>query len=220
MKKQTSLLLFILLASIIYSCKKDKVAEPLNNGTTTATFANYSKLEIGNYWIYERYTIDTAGTIASLGVYDSCFVEKDTLIHGDTFLKVYRPNPYVSSYGYVFLRDSLHYIVNDFGSILFSSQDFSTEFNSSYIFGSGDTIAKTVTKMADKDVVINTPAGAFSTSSYQKAYYMYPSWSFAGNPRTYNTRYAENIGIVNEILALYVSSPLNYERRLIRYHVK
>ena len=47
---------------------------------------------------------------------------------------------------------------------IFSSQDFSSIFETKYITGSpSDTICKVITQMADKNMTISTPAGTFNS---------------------------------------------------------
>lgn len=95
------------------SCKK-KDAAPV--------YPDYTQLKVGNYWIYERFLIDTAGNESPYSntgpTYDSCFVEKDTVMSGKTYFKLWRTNaigiPYCS-----FLRDSLSYTIDQYGLIVF-----------------------------------------------------------------------------------------------------
>lgn len=218
MKQKAILLSVILISTIIYSCQKDN--DPATP-TPVTTYPGYSCLKSGNYWIYEQYDIDSLGNAISNNKYDSCYIEKDTIINNKTYLKMIRPKPYQPGQQDIsFLKDSLHYIVNASGKILFSSQDFSSGFESVHIMaGAGDTICLMTRKMADKDLSVTTPAGTFTTSDARETYSMYPNWSTAGNIRIIHKRYAENIGIVTETLPFFVASPKYIERRLVRYHL-
>lgn len=210
-----------LISTLIYSCKKDdKTIEPSPANPTT-TYGNFSQLKVGNYWVYERFNVDSNGTSTTQNVFDSCYVEKDTNINNNTYFKIVKPHPYLSNQKEImFLRDSSHYTVNSNGKIIFSPQDFSTIFESQYYIATpGDTLCQMIKKMADKDMAVSTPAGSYLTSNSKETYYMYPNWSGAGNPRYKHTRYAENIGIVIETLPLFASNPNSTERRLIRYHL-
>jgi hypothetical protein len=216
--KNVAIFLSVLVLSImIYSCKKEKNAE-------STTYPNYVRFNAGSYWIYRQFVVDSSGNATPTNYYDSCFVEKDTLINGQTFFKYYRPVPYNTPYesGYMYLRDSLHYIVGPNGFILFSSQDFQTIFDSHYYIipdSPNDTMCHVITKMEDKNVPVSTPAGTFITSDYRKTYTMYPKWAIAGNPRYIHTRYAVNIGIVTETFPFFTADPNYIERRLLRYHI-
>jgi len=205
------------MTAVIYSCKKDKEKEPED---PSITYPNFSKLKTGNYWIYEQYDIDASGNATSLNTFDSCYVEKDTVINNQTYMKVVRPDPISQNQVQIsFQKDSLHYIVNHYGQILFSSQDFSTIFESYYLMaGPNDTLCHYTRKMADKDLPVTTPAGTFITSGVKNTYRFY-NMVAGGNPRNMSTRYAVNIGIVTEALSFTPADPGYTERRLVRYHI-
>jgi hypothetical protein len=209
---------FVLMTAIIYSCKKD--TEPATTSETT-TYPNYSQLKSGNYWVYQQFDIDENGTATPKNIFDSCYVEKDTTINGKTYFKIVKPKPYSSGeFDISFQRDSLHYIVNSNGKIMFSSQDFSSIFDLYYIIASqSDTICKTTRQMADKNLTVTTPAGIFSTSNSKETFFMYPNWISGGNQRYMHTKYAENIGIITETLPIFAHDPRSVERRLVRYHI-
>ena len=102
------LLTLALVSTAIYSCKKKKTDPP-----PATVYANYAQLKVGNYWVYEQFEIDLAGNAASKNIFDSCYVEKDTMINAKSYFKVVKPNQNsISQKDILFLRDSLHYIVN------------------------------------------------------------------------------------------------------------
>lgn len=205
---------------MIYSCQKETDNSPITPVSET-TYPDYSCLKVGNYWIYEQYDIDSLGNAVTKNVFDSCYIEKDTIINNQTYLKMVRPKPYQTNQQDIsFLKDSLHYIINAGGKILFSSEDFSSVFESVYmIAGPGDTICKMKKQMADKNLSVTTPAGTYTTSDARETYSMYPNWSIAGNKRIRHTRYAEKIGIVVETLPFFSTNPKYIERRLVRFHL-
>jgi len=208
------------LLIISYSCKKDKKEEP---APTPITYPNYSQLKVGNYWIYQLFNVDSLGNSTPTNDYDSCFIEKDTIINGYTYFKMLKPeNGNGPNYYTSFIRDSLHYLVNSKGQKLFSSIDSLSILDTyyfSYYYNVLDTVCKVVSKMTNRNNAVNTPAGTFITLNYNETYYMYPHYTSGGNPRYKNTRYAENIGIVIETLPFYTGYPIYVERRLVRYHL-
>ena len=208
----------LLISLVIFSCKKDKEIEPQLE--PPVVYDNYSQLKTGNYWIYEIFWKDTLGNLTSMGQFDSCYVEKDTVINDKLFFKMIRPEANSAPLSTFFWRDSLSYIVDSAGAIIFSSKDFSNVLYSRYIQASpGDTVCYYERVMTDNNSIITTPAGTFPTINSQEIYYMYPNWSFAGNPRYRNKRFAKDIGIIEETLHFFVSTPQYQERRLIRYNV-
>lgn len=219
MNKRTYFLSLLLLPTIISSCKKEKDPDPIVPGVT---YADYGQLKAGNYWIYEQFDLDTAGNATSKNIFDSCYIEKDTVINIMKYVKMVKPKPYTANQKDIsFLKDSLHYIVNSNGKILFSSEDFNTVFETRYFLaGPDDTVCQIINQMADKDLSVTIPAGTFTTSNAREVYHMYPAWSTAENPRNLHRRYAKDVGVVIETLPFFVSNPSYVERRLVRYHVQ
>ncbi|MBP6511704.1 MAG: hypothetical protein KA347_03420 [Bacteroidia bacterium] len=212
MKTISLILIGVVLTTSISSCKKDSTP-PTNS-------PNFTQLKVGNYWIYERFNIDSSGNATATGIIDSCYIEKDTSINNITYYKFIRPEVIGSFNNYNFVRDSSHYLVNQIGGILFSSQNFTDTFYHNFITANpGDTICEAFLKMADKNFMVSCPAGQFKTYSYKHTFLMYPNWDSQGNPRHIDTRYAENIGIVTETFPFFASSPNYTQRQLIRYKV-
>jgi hypothetical protein len=203
MKKINLLILVVLFLTT--ACKKK---------TTQVTYKNYGQLKVGNYWVYERYEIDTNGTATPLGIIDTCRIEKDTIINGKRYFKYVRPQfSGVNQISY--LRDSLHYIVNQTGRKVFSSENFNQVFRTSIT-----SDYELQEWMTDIDLNVTTPLGTYQTLNFQSIFNMIPPLQLNINPRFMNTRYAENIGIVTETLPLFYSNPISYERRLIDYHLE
>jgi hypothetical protein len=217
MSLKNAMFIGLAVTSLFCACKNDK--EEVTSPVPLPKQAKaYSNLKTGNYWIYQRFTVDTNGNAYPLQEFDSCYVEKDTLIGGKTYHKVFRPNPYFAEMSTSYLRDSLHYVVNQFGAILFSVLDFSSVFKTSYlVISDNDTIARIEDRMGDKNLVIAVPAGIFNTSSFNVVYNFYPKWSALRSVRKMQTRYAKNVGIVSEVLPFFLSNPNYTERRLVRY---
>lgn len=216
MKKACILLFTTVLLLSFVSCKDDDNNEEENQ------YPAYSQLKVGNYWVYEIYRIDSAGAETLLDVQDSCYVEKDTLINNTKYFKVVKSYPYSKDWVSVsYQRDSLHYIVNSKGEILFSSQDFTSIFKKDFLvtFEGGDTICEVIKKMNDMLFVVKSSTASYYAYSAVEMFNMYPGWDKAGNPRYRYYMYSENIGLVCETQPLFSADPNVYERRLIRYHV-
>jgi hypothetical protein len=215
--KKSVLVLITCIA--IYSCKKkDEATPPL--ATPAVVYADYSNLRTGNYWIYERFSLDTAlVTYTSLNIFDSSYVEKDTVINGNTYFKLMQINyPYNNEYAPVYLRDSLNYIVNISGDLQFASQNFIDTFYTHYIVqGFNDTICYIFSKMADDNLSITVPAGTFVTKNFKTTYLMYPNYSFGLTERPVNYRYTENVGLVEQTLPIYTFPAPYIVRRLKSY---
>ncbi|HOZ51457.1 MAG TPA: hypothetical protein PLU17_06340 [Chitinophagaceae bacterium] len=174
---------------------------------------------MGNYLIYQQFNFDAYGNVTPTSFYDSCYIEKDTIVNGKTYFKMFRPG-YLGTNPISFLRDSLHYLVNLEGKILFSSQDFTSVLNSYFIKATAtDTVCQVNLQMKDKALNYTSPAGNFITSNAVETFNMFPRWIGSGNPRYKQTRYAESIGIIMETLPFFASNRDYVERRLVRYHL-
>ncbi len=209
------------LACTFISCKDDDDANQ-PNPVPPVTYADYTNLKVGNYWIYQRYEVDSNGNGTATTKYDSCFVEKDTIINAKIYHKVVRPSLTNSnSPDIYFLRDSLHYTINHIGGIMLSTMDFINTFESSYyiLVPDNDTVAYISRKMADPNVSITVPAGTYLTINSKKTYVMYYPFNGAGTYRHMHSRYAKNVGLILETFPFYASNPIYTERRLVSYHL-
>jgi len=215
MKNKTLFLALLVYTIVGAACKHDK-EEPV----TPVVYPNYTQLKVGNYWIYERFEVDPFGNATPLNIFDSSYVEKDTLINNQNYFKLFRLDPYFSDTNIIFLlRDSLHYTVDVLGEVVFSSEDFETVFKTYYIPAAVDTIAQVVLKMEEPDFLVTTPAGTFTTLNYRTTFNFNPGWSSHGNPRYMHKRYAEGVGLVLETIPFFANNPNTIERRLVRYQV-
>jgi len=214
MKRTNVFFSLSVIALFIGGCKQDKSEPPV-------TYPDYGRLQIGNYWIYQRFVVDSTGNVTPTDVFDSCYVEKDTLIHGNNFAKITKPWPWGSSQkkAYEYLRDSLHYLVDPSGRVRFSSEDYTTTFYSYFSIkpDDGDTVYRSTVKMDDKDLLISTPAGDFTTSNYKTTYKLYPPYNIYSILRYSHKRYVKDVGLVVETLPIFASVPTTTERRLVRY---
>ena len=199
---------------VFNSCKKDDPTNP-----TQPSYPNYGQLKAGNYWVYQVFELDSSGFDRPTNDFDSCFIAKDTVLNGKTYYEMHRPG--LNGMKITYLRDSLSYIVDYYGNILFSSSDFSTTFATAFHIEAGnDTVYKSTRTMTDKDYTVATDAGTFVTSAYLVKNEIWPNW--VAHYRTFyiKTRYAKNVGIVTETLPPFLSSQQFFERRLVRYHVQ
>ena len=203
---------------LICSCEKP---DDDNDQVTPVplVYENYSQLKVGNYWIYQRFEVDSLGNGIPTSVYDSCYVEKDTLINNQVYFKVFRPQPASANLSYLYLRDSLHYTVSSSGEIVFSSLDFITIFADYYFINVPDTIYRCTTRMADQNLVVSTPAGNLVTSNFKKNYEMFGGMAMNGLNRPINTRYSKDVGMVTETLIFFAFQTTYSERRLVSYHL-
>lgn len=209
-------LLFLSLSilTLIYSCKKDPEYKP--------GASDYFNLKVGNYWVYEQFTLDTNGVYTSRNILDSNYVEKDTLINGKLYYKYMSDNlEKFQNYTPRFFRDSAAYMVDQTGRIVFSIVQNSDTLDRIYnvVPYSSDTIAFIFSKMTDIGQSITVPAGTFETRNYQSTYIMWPKFSVGGKIRHLDNRYAAEVGLIEEYQGFFLAdkSKNYFVRRLVRY---
>ena len=152
---------------------------------------------------------------------DSSYIEKDTVINNKTYHKLIKYDFGFQKKIINCLRDSLHYIVSSNGTVFFSSQDFITTFNSGYNISSmNDTILYFETKMADRDSVVDVPAGSFKTSAMRTTFNLRAAYAPEElRVRSKYNRYSKNVGLVSETEDFYAIYAFYREKRLVRYHL-
>lgn len=216
------LLFCLIIISPIISCKDDD-SDVQPKVQQKPTYPNYSQLEVGNYWIYERYTLKPDGEEIPLNQFDSSYVEKDTIINGKTYYKLHLPSLDVRGIPQnLYLRDSLHYIVDLYGNALFSSQKFGVSLNPirySYLNSEKtDTIYSIERLMSHKDSLVHLQGRTFETLRSNENFILMGRLSHLGD-RQRITLYAENVGIVYHTLPFYASNPDYTIQKLVRYKV-
>lgn len=218
-------MLVLLIAFAASSCRKGKSVVPATPPPTDTTnvmvqYADYTALKTGNYWIYQRYWLDSAnGEAHPEGKYDSAYVEKDTMIGKHLYHKYCMIALPTSITVTSFLRDSQSYTVNEAGVISFSSTDFTNTFRT-YAYGPNATTSQTLIiteKMGFRHATTIVEAGSFTTSTFRKIS-KYPPGAM-WDTRECHYKYAKNTGMVSESIH-YIDYPMVMERRLVRYKVK
>lgn len=199
-----------LIAAAFSACKKNVEEDcPVQPGPAPVSASNYFKLQTGNYWIYDRYTIDTNNMETFTGQ-DSAYVWGDTVVNGNTYYKLF------DHYATRVLRDSSGFIIDTNGDIYFTNAIFNLPVSFTYYglnvgYSEGMTISTPVS--------VTVPAGTYSAYDWQLAAY-FPDPNYPWGPVRYaHSYYTGGVGKVKE-LYLFVNSPSTYERRLNHYHVQ
>ena len=211
--------------SFLSSCHK-------SSDYPSPTAADYFNMKSGNYWIYETFVVDSTGNGSPGGdpfmpgppLFDSIYVEKDTVIGSNTYYKLMQPvDPGYKNYQAVYLRDSSGYEVNSDGGIRFAAHDFATIFytrDDTSRIASGDSDLHKELRMTDENYLKKTPAGIFRTSSWTEVTRQIPFVKDgSGRTRYIYSRYTAGIGMVSQTLPFYWSQTNYVERQLIRYHL-
>ena len=156
-----SLLLPALFLLTITACKKDDDEAPVPTPPTPMDVSEFSQLEPGNYWVYERRQVDSMDVVQGAGVsVDSVFVAGDTALNGQTYTMLRKATNGVLSNYRVYRRDSADCVVDDAYFIHFASNTFDQILESTYTGGpNGLQVDYSV---SSTPVTMTTPAGTFN----------------------------------------------------------
>lgn len=192
-----------------------------NNNLQTSSSINWTNLDVGNYWIYDRIDVDMFGDTSISIAEDSVYVSQDTVINGNTYHTVVGWW-LVSNIPY-HLRDSLQYLVDHTGKIWFSS-----------IQGFGPFNVHSPSDCSGGGAMIwQNEMGWYFSEIWDGSYHTVISnnLGISCNPsNSYNsdvvlpTKYALGIGKVEEYLMFsswfHSNSPARFGRRLNHFYVQ
>ena len=148
------------------SCNKEHSNPKLDPVDKT----NYFPLEIGNYWIYEHYDIDSSGIETERNRTDNVILSRDTIINGNQYFILEGTNyPFDDgNWGIVdILRDSSGYLVNEKGQIEFSADNFADTLNSKPGVFNNDTLYTLTYQMEKVSDPVTVPAGEFEVLNFK-----------------------------------------------------
>lgn len=210
-------LLATMVAIVFFACKKD---EPQNIDDTPVPEPKVSMMPLkeGNYWVYQRYSVDTNGISTTNGQTDSLYISGKEIIHGDTFYVIKGSSAFLfpPDGQNVYLRDSVGYLVDQNGSIYYSETNYTDTF--SIIT---DSIAQ-ITRyeyMTYKDSMVTVPAGSYSQTGtlLTTVSFWNPNYPWESTRDAYYS-FAKNVGLIKR-RAFYSAQPTYFEFQLLRYHV-
>jgi len=205
------------LSLLLFSC--DRNPEIDSGRLLPAAAVDYTRLQVGNYWIYEVYENDGKGNLTFYKGLDSTYVEKDTMIGGLVYKKFVEQ--YDTSKAVSYLRTVSHYLTNPLGDILFSSEDFKTIFATEYKTVNGKPGYSVTYQMSARDTLTSTPAGVFTTSDFRLKYTISPLAAKGSDTVKYAfVKYAKGAGMVFKTIGIYIDRNQTVEKRLLRYSLK
>lgn len=208
--KNAMLLLMAIILAFTTSCNKKNETDPQPIPTP-----DFTQLAVGNYWIFQGFDLDSNGVATPTDDWDSAFISKDTLINGFTYYKMHEKGViYSSQQQIIYLRDSMDYLVNQFGQILFAQNNFA---DTLYQDTAAPGLFYSITMMCGKDSTVVVPAGTFTTRTLQST--IVPLQPVGPVPVRYcYTIYGEGVGKIKTHNFFYASDK-HFEKRLIRYRV-
>lgn len=206
-----------LMVSLLLSCKK----ENSNLANNTEKEFNYMPLQIGNYWVYKNYDIDSVGNETDLNKIDSVIIKRDTIINTKQYFVLEGTNyPFRNGkWGIIeIIRDSAGCIIDHNGKVKFSPNNFADTLASKIDTLYGDTLDIQTYRMEKITNLVTVPAGEFSVLNFKGTVVTPLKNPGIQNPRYLNNLYANHVGRVLETY-FFLSSPIISEKRLYKYHV-
>ena len=215
MKKVIAFALAVLVI-IAYSCKKETKTEINYVKEVAGDVVNHFPLQVGNYWIYRNYNLDSQGTATPTNDWDSAFISKDTLIRGLTYYKMNEKNFLILSDRTIsYQRDSLGYLVDSHGNIRFAENNFT---DTLYIDSAHPDLYMGYATMWAKDSLVYVNAGGFLSSTVRMS--VVPTRPDDPIPVRYTYDiYGKGVGRL-KYHSFFYAGDKHFESRLERYHLE
>jgi len=210
--------LFLAFSFLLVSCNKD-------DGNTTPdeqeVDAGFFGLQVGNSWVYNYFWVDNeTGELTNQGGVETVEITNEEVINGETIFTmsittvdeddtcgICNQNPLVITK----VKDSVGYLVEVGGPILFSSVNTDDFLVSSLSFGDIFRVLKPV------EVLVTVPAGQFVAKDNER-YAVDPNGDrYDGQDNLY---YAAGIGEVRQTISSVISLRILYEKQLMSYTVQ
>lgn len=211
--KQTVVILLVVLS--LFSCKKkDNTVEPQ---LVPEEPAFNLALQVGNYWVYEHFRIDSANIETPMNRMDCTWVDRDTIINNFRYAILENEGHLLGIENKRIMRDSVGYLVNLAGDIFFSSTNFNDTLYRSITYYPDETILYILTaKMEKPEQTIEVGAGSFEALNFRTTI-LFEQDLGGGSTQYTNAYYADSVGVVMDTYK-YASTSSYYERRLVDYH--
>lgn len=209
-------LLILSLCVVLTSCNKDDSTNPEPETAETNFFA----LKVGNKWTYNFFRVDNqTGELINIDAVEEVEITEEEQIGDDTIytmeINTSDPNNVCSVCNEEATRikqvkDSLGYLVEVGGPILFSSEN-----NVDYLVRSEEwgTVYRV---LLPSEVLITVPAGQFVSKDNQR-YAIFPNGERSNGQD--NLFYADGIGEIKQTFSGVNTLRILYEKQLVSYSV-
>lgn len=213
---------FLSIALTIASCKKDddcaapatpsEPAPPLN-------VSAFSLLDSGNYWVYDRYRVDSLDVIdPTYYIRDSLRVIGDSVIGPNTYAVIQHfTNGGLYPGGTLLWRDSADFIVNQAGAAVFSSATFNQVIHVDSIPSPNSVVVRY--QVSPVTGSVSVPAGDFTCYLVTGNVLTYGSFMPIATWKYPRTFWAAGVGRV-KWYAYFFSGWTGYRYQLRSYHVQ
>lgn len=200
----------LLLAILsLFSCKQEDDLLPTED-------IDFYALTVGNTWIYDNYSIDIDGTTTQLTRKDTMSITAETIINGETYF-LFEGTQFGTPQSY-YRRDSSGFLVDETGTIFFSSTAFNQELKRDTL-NIGNVVGLVNSfSISNTQIDITTDAGTFNCYNF-KGEIMALDPDYPHGTRESDHFYSPTIGLIWEELPYY-SSPRSVQLRLVEYQIE
>jgi len=210
--------LFLAFSFLLVSCKKDDVD---NIAEEQEVDAGFFALQVGNSWVYNYFRVDSqTGDLQNLGATETVEITDEEVVNDETIFTmeittvdenntcaICNDNPMEVKK----VKDSLGYLVEVDGPIIFSSSNPNDYLISSQGFGDIYRVLK------PNEVIITVPAGQFVSKNNER-YAIDPDGNrFDGQD---NLFYSEGVGEIRQTFSGVTIERVLFEKQLMSYDVQ
>ena len=205
------------ISILLISCNKDDTSPQGQQVVEDNFFA----LKVGNSWIYNFFRPNNStGVLENVGVQVEVEVTEETTIIENRYYTIQTTTlgndngecPLCGENGVSTLqvRDSLGYLIDGSGNILFSSENTQDYLVASHSWGDVYKVLR------ENEVLVTVPAGQFSCLLNEK-YAINPNDSlYAGRAHQY---FSEGVGEIKRTFVFVISGSLILEKQLISFSI-
>ncbi|MEZ4806277.1 MAG: hypothetical protein R2815_02225 [Flavobacteriales bacterium] len=209
--------LFVVLAALstLAACRQeDEEIAPLPPvPTQSLDVAAFSQLATGNYWVYQKYSVDSADNVVSVLALDSIFIAGDSIVNGETYFVVHRNT--LSPIWTELWRDSAGFVITADHEVVFCADPLDQLIYTEVEGPVGVLLDYTVHSTPES---ITVPAGTYSTYKMQGEITSiggFPEMADWRRPRSY---WAEDVGRVR-YYQFYAFNPVGDRYDLLRFDI-
>jgi len=203
---------YLPIVLLFVACKKDEMV--VDNGSAGLNATSHAQFAVGNYWLYDGFTIDSiTGDATPINIHDSIYIVKDTTISGALYHQ-FKGGHFGPESFYRNLRVDGARIVDENGRIY---MDMNAQQDTVEIMPGWSVVDSAARVMHSGMAQLETPSGNFSSEFWQETLMYiqdpYPS------PQKEEEYYVDGIGVAM-YSAPFVSSAVVIEMRLSSYFVQ
>lgn len=203
------LLLSLLLICTLFACKPETLPLPKED-------IDFYPLAVGNYWIYDVYTIDSLGEASAQNRQDTIQITAQVATNGHNYFR-FEGTQFGADIEFL-RRDSSGFLVDENGTIFFTSTAFNQELRRDSINPETPVAAVLTYQQSEVQMDITTDAGTFNCYNYEGTIdVLDPDYPHGVRKSSYYL--SPTIGLILHE-APYFSTKISVQQQLVEYHLE